>query len=64
MKSKLIGKKVEIKTKGDYFKEWGIVKHFDGEYYYIAIANGDNLPVFDLIILLLDCFTIGLVICS
>ena len=31
-----------------YVGEWGIIKHFDGEYYYIAIANGcDGLPVFE-----------------
>lgn len=30
-----------------YYGEWGIIKHFDGEYYHIAIRNGtDILPIF------------------
>ena len=49
MKSKLIGRKVYITdTDSIYFGEWGIIKDFDGEVYYIAIANGkDSLPIFD-----------------
>ena len=47
--TKLIGKKAYIKNKDSiYFGEWGIIEHFDGEYYYIAIANGcDSLPIFE-----------------
>ncbi len=30
-----------------YYKEWGIIKDFDGEYYHVAIANGNNLPIFE-----------------
>ena len=26
--------------------EWGIVKHFDGEYYHVAIANGNEQVIF------------------
>lgn len=45
---KLIGKKVIIIDKESfYYNEWGIVKDFDGKYYYVAIANGnDNIPIF------------------
>ena len=48
-KSNLIGLKVDITDKDSvYYKEWGIIKDYDGEYYYIAIANGDDsLPIFD-----------------
>lgn len=48
MKTTLIGKKVDITNKESiYFGEWGVVKDFDGDYYFIAIANGtDSLPVF------------------
>lgn len=47
-KSKLINKKAYITNKDSiYYNEWGIVKDYDGEYYYIAIANGtDSIPVF------------------
>jgi len=47
--TKLIGEKAYIKNKDSiYFEEWGIIKHFDGEYYYIAIANGcDSLLIFE-----------------
>ena len=49
MKVKNIGKKCYIINKNSiYFGEWGIIKHFDGEFYHVAIANGtDSLPVFD-----------------
>ena len=49
MKSKLIGRKVYITDpESIYFGEWGTIVDFDGEVYYIAIANGMNsLPVFD-----------------
>lgn len=43
-----IGKKCYIINKDSfYFGEWGIIKHFDGEYYHIAIANGTQAePIF------------------
>ena len=49
MKSNLIGRKVYITDKESiYFGEWGIIADFDGEVYYIKIANGnDGMPVFD-----------------
>ena len=45
---KNIGKKCYIIDKESiYYNEWGIIKHFDGEYYHVAIANGrDSLPIF------------------
>lgn len=47
--SPLIGKEVTIINKESiYYHEWGIIKDYDGEFYYIAIANGeDSLPIFD-----------------
>lgn len=47
--TKIIGEKAYIKNKDSiYFGEWGIIEHFDGDYYYIAIANGcDSLPIFE-----------------
>lgn len=49
MKSKLIGKRVYITDRGSiYFGEWGIIDSFDGEVYYIRIANGTgSMPIFD-----------------
>ena len=49
MKSKLIGKVAYITdTESIYFGEWGTIVDFDGEVYYIAIANGnDAQPIFD-----------------
>ena len=49
MQSKLIGKKVHITDQqSQYYREWGIVKAYDGEYYHVAIANGtDSLPMFN-----------------
>lgn len=46
---KNIGKKCYIIDKESvYYGEWGIIKNFDGEFYYVAIANGiDVLPIFD-----------------
>lgn len=42
----LVGKMVDIKS-GYYSGEWGRVIAFDGEYYYIAIADDRNcMPVF------------------
>lgn len=45
----LIDKKVIITDKqSQYYNEWGIIKFFDGEYFYIAIANDiKSLPVFE-----------------
>lgn len=49
MKSKLIGRRVYITDpESIYFGEWGIVDDYDGDYYYIRIADGrDSIPVFD-----------------
>ena len=49
MASKLIGKIAHITDKDSiYFGEWGVIDYFDGEVYYIKIANGgDSVPVFD-----------------
>lgn len=45
--NKLIGKIVSI-TGGYYSGEWGRVIAFDGEYYYIAIADDRTaMPIFD-----------------
>jgi len=47
--TKLIGKRVVITDRESiYFREWGIIAHFDGELYHIKIANGnDGTPAFD-----------------
>lgn len=44
-----VGKAVFIKSPDSIYNgEWGVVKYFDGDYYYVAIANGDDaLPIFD-----------------
>lgn len=49
MKSKLIGKRAIITDpESIYFDEWGIIADYDGEVYYIKIANGnDTMPIFD-----------------
>lgn len=49
MKSKLIGKRAYITDPESwYFGEWGTIVDFDGEVYYIAIADGKtSLPIFD-----------------
>ena len=49
MKSKLIGRRVYITDpESIYFGEWGIIADYDGEVYYIKIANGnDAQPIFD-----------------
>lgn len=49
MKSKLIGRKVYITDpESIYFDEWGIIADYDGEVYYIRIADGkDGMPIFD-----------------
>lgn len=43
-----INKKCYITDKESvYYGEWGIIKHFDGEYYHVAIADGKScLAVF------------------
>lgn len=47
--SNLIGKKAYIINKDSwYFGEWGTIVDFDGDSYYIAIADGkDSIPCFD-----------------
>ena len=49
MKSKLIGKRAIITDKESiYHDEWGIIDDFDGEVYYIKIANGSSsVPIFN-----------------
>lgn len=49
MESKLIGKIAYITDKDSwYFGEWGTIDGFDGDVYYIKIANGgDSVPVFE-----------------
>ena len=49
MAYKLIGKVAYITDKDSiYFGEWGTITDFDGDVYYIKIANGgDSIPVFD-----------------
>lgn len=43
----LIGKKVIIRCKDSWANgEWGIIRDYDGEDYYIAIANGNDELVF------------------
>ena len=45
----MIGKLVIINCKDSiYHGEWGIIKHFDGEYYHIAIAdNTEQFVIFE-----------------
>lgn len=49
MKSKLVGKIAFITDpQSIFFNEWGRIVDFDGEVYYIAIANEkDSSRVFD-----------------
>lgn len=49
MENKNIGRKCFVKDKdSQYYDEWGIIKHYDGEFYHVAIANGtDSMPVFN-----------------
>lgn len=43
-----VGKKCFIiDRESPYYKEWGIIKHYDGEDFHVAIANGNNLPIFE-----------------
>ena len=46
---KLIGKKAFVINRDSiYYGEWGVIKDFDGEVYYLAIANGTGaMPIFD-----------------
>ena len=48
-KSKLIGKIAYITDRDSiYYGEWGRIMDFDGEVYYIAIADGrDSQVIFD-----------------
>ena len=47
-KSKLIGKFAYITDKESiYYQEWGEIKDYDGDVYYIAIAQGKNQMIFD-----------------
>lgn len=48
-KSKIIGKYAFITDKESiYYREWGRIIDYDGEAYYIAIADGsDSFPMFD-----------------
>lgn len=47
--SKLIGKKVFIiDPESIYYGEWGTIADFDGEVYYVNIADGKgSQPIFD-----------------
>jgi len=47
-KSKLIGKRAYIKDDIESWAagEWGIIKYYDGDYYHIAIWNGETQPIF------------------
>lgn len=49
MRSKLIGRIAYIKdVQSIYYGEWGTIVDYDGEVYFIAIANDySSLPVFD-----------------
>lgn len=43
----LIGKKAYITARDSWaYGEWGIIRDFDGDYYYIAIADGNECLVF------------------
>lgn len=43
----MIGREVIIISKSSWaYGEWGVIKHFDGDYYHIAIANGEPILVF------------------
>lgn len=47
IEKKLVGKVVTITTKDSWaFGEWGVIKMFDGEYFHIAIANGNPCLIF------------------
>jgi hypothetical protein len=47
--NKLIGKFVHIIDKDSFhYNEWGIVKSFDGDYYHVAHAGGNDVVlIFD-----------------
>ena len=43
----LMGKEATITDpNSDYYGEWGIIKGFDGDYYHIALWNGDTCLAF------------------
>lgn len=47
MRDSLIGKKATIRCKASWANgEWGIIKAYDGDYYHIALWNGDTQLVF------------------
>ena len=41
-----VGTRVEIKT-GMYRGEWGTVRYYDGEYYHVALWDGNDCPIFE-----------------
>lgn len=45
---KHIGKKCYITDKDSiYYGEWGIIRHYDGQYFHVAIANdSETLVIF------------------
>jgi hypothetical protein len=46
-KSRLIGQIAHITDRDSiYYKEWGTISDYDGEYYYIRIADGNTSTVF------------------
>ena len=46
---KLIDKKVIITDRESmYYKDWGTIIAYDGDYFHVAIADGDDtVPVFE-----------------
>jgi len=48
MRSHLIGKEVIITAKDSYlYGEWGIIRYYDGDYYYISPWGGEESMLFD-----------------
>jgi len=46
--TELIGKEATITDKNSiYYGEWGIIRHFDGDRFHIAMWNGNEEMVFD-----------------
>lgn len=46
--SKLIGKRVEIKSADSQYKgDWGVIKLIENNQYHIALWNGDDTIVLD-----------------
>ena len=47
-KTLLENKKVTIINKeSEFYNEWGIIKGYDGEYYHIALWNGEDQLIFN-----------------